>query len=85
MGLVTRCAADPLAAAQELAAEIAAKSPDAVRAAKRLYEEAWPATADGALALETELQVGLLGSPNQLEAVRSGMAKEPPSFTDPEV
>ena len=41
LGVVTRVAPDPLAAARELAAEIAARSPDAVRAAKRLYEEAW--------------------------------------------
>ena len=83
IGLVTRVADDPLAAARELAAEIAGRSPDAVRAAKRLYEETWPRAADHALALETELQVGLMGSPNQLEAVRSGMANEPPDFTDP--
>jgi enoyl-CoA hydratase/carnithine racemase len=83
IGLVTRCAADPLAAAQELAAEIAAKSPDAVRAAKKLYEETWPAATGNALQLETDLQIGLMGSPNQLEAVRSGFAKEPGNFTDP--
>jgi enoyl-CoA hydratase/carnithine racemase len=85
LGLVTRCASDPLAAAHELAAEIAGRSPDAVRAAKRLYEETWPAPADGALQLETDLQRSLMGSPNQIESVRSGMAQEPPDFTDPEV
>jgi len=83
LGLVTRTADDPLAAARELASEIAGRSPDAVRAAKRLYEETWPAIAENALALETELQVGLMGSPNQLEAVRAGFAKEPANFTDP--
>ncbi len=41
LGVVTRVADDPLAAARELAAEIAARSPDAVRAAKRLYDESW--------------------------------------------
>jgi enoyl-CoA hydratase/carnithine racemase len=83
LGLVTRVADDPLAAARELAAEIAARSPDAVRAAKRLYEQTWPAPSANALELETELQHGLMGSPNQLEAVRSGMTKEPAEFTDP--
>src|SRR3954452_5862937 len=83
LGLVTRVADDPLAAARELAAEIAGRSPDAVRAAKRLYEEAWPAPADDALELETELQRGLVGSPNQIEAVMSGMKGEPASFADP--
>jgi enoyl-CoA hydratase/carnithine racemase len=83
IGLVTHVANDPVAAAKKLAEEIAGRSPDAVRAAKRLYEETWPKPADHALALETELQIGLMGSPNQLEAVRSGMAKEPANFTDP--
>ncbi|MCW2990098.1 MAG: enoyl-CoA hydratase/carnithine racemase [Solirubrobacterales bacterium] len=83
LGLVTRVAEDPLAAAQELAAEIAAKSPDAVRAAKQLYEETWPAPAGNALELETELQRGLMGSPNQMAAVVAGMKGEPAEFSDP--
>ena len=40
-GVVTRVDDDPLAAARELAAEIAGESPDAVRGAKRLFDEAW--------------------------------------------
>jgi enoyl-CoA hydratase/carnithine racemase len=84
LGLVTRVADDPLAAARELAAAIAARSPDAVRAAKRLYDTTWNDGGADALALETELQLGLIGGPNQIESVRAGMAKEPPSFTDPE-
>lgn len=83
LGLVTRVADDPPAAARELAAQVAGRSPDAVRAAKRLYEEAWPRPADGALALETELQRALMGSPNQIEAVRAGMAHKRAEFTDP--
>jgi enoyl-CoA hydratase/carnithine racemase len=83
LGLVTRVADDPLAAARELAAEIASRSPDAVRAAKRLYEETWPAPAAHALELETELQRTLMGSPNQLAAVMAGMSGEPAQFADP--
>src|SRR4051812_9643418 len=49
IGLVTHVANDPVAAAKQLAAEIAERSPDAVRAAKRLYEETWPRPADKAL------------------------------------
>ena len=41
LGVVTRLEEDPLGAARALAAEIAGRSPDAVRAAKRLYNEAW--------------------------------------------
>lgn len=85
LGLVTRVAGDPLEAARELAREIAGRSPDAVRAAKRLYDETWNgADPAGALVLETELQVGLLGSPNQIAAVTAGMTKQPAEFTDPE-
>ncbi|MGH2951007.1 MAG: crotonase/enoyl-CoA hydratase family protein, partial [Solirubrobacterales bacterium] len=45
LGLITRIAGDPRAAALELAREIASSSPDAVRAAKRLLNEAWRADA----------------------------------------
>jgi enoyl-CoA hydratase/carnithine racemase len=84
LGLVTRTSDDPLAAALALAEEIAQKSPDAVRAAKRLYDETW-VSADAATALkrESELQVGLIGKPNQLAAVVAGMSGEPPVFVDP--
>ena len=37
----------------------------------------------GTLRLEADIQLGLLGTPNQLEAVRAGMLKEPAQFTDP--
>jgi enoyl-CoA hydratase/carnithine racemase len=83
LGVVTRLADDPLAAARELAREIAARSPDAVRAAKRLYDEAWTGEAQRTLALEAELQLGLIGSPNQLAAVAAGFASEPVEFVDP--
>jgi len=80
LGLVTHVADDPLAAAKELAAQIAGRSPDAMRAAKRLFDTSWNGPVEQGLALETELQVGLIGSPNQIEAVRAGMAKEPANF-----
>jgi enoyl-CoA hydratase/carnithine racemase len=84
LGVVTRVSENPLAAAQDLAAEIAGRSPDAIRAAKRLYDEAWTGPAEETLALEAELQAGLIGSPNQLAAVTAGMSKSKPEFTDPE-
>ena len=82
LGIVTRVAGDPLAAAQELAAEIARQSPDAVRGAKRLLNQAWLAGADEGLTLEAEIQNGLIGSPNQLAAVAAGVTKQPAEFTD---
>jgi enoyl-CoA hydratase/carnithine racemase len=83
LGLVTQVSDDPLRRATEFAAEIAARSPDAVRAAKRLFDEAWSGSAEATLALEAELQRGLIGLPNQLAAVTAGMTKAPPEFTDP--
>lgn len=84
LGLVTRNDADPLSAALSLAEEISQKSPDAVRAAKRLYDQTWMSDdAAAALVLESELQTGLIGSPNQIAAVVAGMSGERPVFTDP--
>ncbi len=84
LGLVTRVADDPLAAAMELASEIAGRSPDAARRAKRLFDRSWTAPADESLALEAELQLQLIGSPNQLAAVTAGFSKQPAEFTDPD-
>jgi enoyl-CoA hydratase/carnithine racemase len=83
LGLVTRVSDEPFAAALELAGEIAARSPDAVRAAKRLYDSSWTGTPEQTLALEAELQLGLIGSPNQLAAVAAGLANQPAEFVDP--
>jgi enoyl-CoA hydratase/carnithine racemase len=83
LGVVTRLDNDPLTAARGLAAQIAERSPDAVRAAKRLYNEAWTGPPDETLALEAELQLGLVGTPNQLAAVSAGFTKEPAEFVDP--
>ncbi len=83
LGLLTWVTGDPLAAARGLAAEIASRSPDAVRAAKRLYEEAWTGSPEQTLSLEARLQRDLIGSPNQLAAVSAGLTKQPAEFADP--
>jgi enoyl-CoA hydratase/carnithine racemase len=83
LGVVTHVKDDPLTAARELAAEIATRSPDAVRGAKRLFDSSWTGSVQETLALEAELQLGLIGSPNQLAAVAAGLTKEPPEFVDP--
>jgi enoyl-CoA hydratase/carnithine racemase len=85
LGVVTSLSDSPLEAARELAAQIAAKSPDAIRRAKRLFDEAWTGTPDETLGLEAQLQKQLVGTPNQLAAVTSGMTKQPAEFTDPAV
>lgn len=82
MGLVTRTADDPLAEALTLAGEIASRSPDAVRADKRLLEESWRADPAVGLGLEAELQSGLIGTPNQVEAIRANFENRAPDFED---
>jgi enoyl-CoA hydratase/carnithine racemase len=82
LGVVTRVAPDPLGAARELAAEIADKSPDAVRSAKRLLNAALTTAPDEALALEASLQHRLIGSRNQLAAVTARLSKQRPEFVD---
>jgi enoyl-CoA hydratase/carnithine racemase len=82
IGLVTHVADDPLAAAMELAGEIAAKSPDAVRAGKKLYEDSWHADARTGLEMESTLQTGLIGSENQIEAIKANFENRAPQFSD---
>jgi enoyl-CoA hydratase/carnithine racemase len=80
-GLATRICDDPLAAAFEVAREIAAKSPDAIRAAKRMLGNL-SVDAGAALMAESVEQQKLLGSANQLEAVRANIEKRAPRFVD---
>ena len=82
LGLVTRIDEDPTAAAQALAAEIASRSPDAIRRTKRLANEVPTLAAADGLALEEELQKELIGSPNQLAAVTAALSRQPAEFAD---
>ena len=80
LGFVTRIAEDPHAEALALARAIAARSPQAIRAAKRLANhEGDTATV---LAAESREQAALLRSPNQMEAVMANLQKRDPAFTD---
>jgi enoyl-CoA hydratase/carnithine racemase len=80
-GLATRICDDPRAAALEVAREIAGKSPDAIRAAKRMLNNL--AVDPGpALLAESVEQMKLMGGSNQLEAVRANMEKRAPRFAD---
>ncbi len=82
IGLATHVADDPLAAARELAAEIAGKSPDAVRAAKRLLNASGSVPIADQFAAERAEIGALIGSPNQVEAVMAGFEKRDPDFRD---
>ena len=83
LGLATRIEEDPLAAAKETAAAIAGRSPHAIRASKRLLRDAPGLGPKESFLLETELQLPLLGSPNQMEAVQANFQKRDPEFSDP--
>ncbi len=80
LGLLTRIDETPLDAARALAVDLAARSPDAVKAAKQLVNESWNASPKTGLALEAELQAQIIGGPNQIEAVMAAMQKRAPNF-----
>lgn len=84
LGLCTRVADDPLTEALAMARDIAQRSPDAIRAGKRLLDETQRAEVETGLRLEAKLQRTLIGSNNQLEAVMATMQKRKPEFRDPE-
>ncbi len=81
-GFATSLHDDPLAAARSTAKEIAARNPPAVRAIKRLLNTAKDDDAAAILLAELKEQAALIGSPNQIEAVRAGMEGRPGRFAD---
>ncbi len=82
-GFATHADANPLARAMALAQDIAAKSPQAVRAAKAISNRWLDATADQLLMAESHEQQKLMGSKNQREAVLAGLEKRKAEFVDP--
>lgn len=82
-GFATRVCADPLAAARETAREIAGRSPDAVRGLKRLLNGASDDNAAAILQAESAEQSALIGSPNQIEAIKAAVENRPGRFVDP--
>ncbi|SFO44749.1 Enoyl-CoA hydratase/carnithine racemase [Variovorax sp. PDC80] len=84
LGFATRLSADPLAEALAMAHEIAGKSPDAIRAGKRLLNASLAHSAAELLIAESVEQQALIGSPNQVEAVRANIERRAPRFTAPD-
>lgn len=84
LGLGTRVADDPHAEAMALAADIAAKSPDAIRAAKRLFRAAPKVSTAEGFANERREIAQLIGSPNQIEQVKAFFEQRAPDFSDPD-
>jgi enoyl-CoA hydratase/carnithine racemase len=82
LGLATLVEADPLARAQAIAREIAARNPESVRAAKRLFDVMDDEGTAAILLAESREQAAVIRRPNQVEAVMAGMQKRAPNFTD---
>ena len=81
-GFLTRIADDPYAAAMELARAIAAKSPQAIRGAKRLLNMAHDADPRAMLKAETDEQIKVIGKPAMMEQVAANMQKRAAVFQD---
>ena len=81
-GFVTRLSEDPLGEAMMLAREIAARNPHAIRGSKALYNLAADADAAAVLHAETEEQLKVIRTPNQVEQVRANMEKRAAVFED---
>ena len=83
-GFGTALHAEPLEAARRTAREIAERSPDAVRALKRLLNATADLDTAAILIAESREQAKIIGAPNQIEAIRAGVEKRPPRFADTE-
>ncbi|MDT9593330.1 crotonase/enoyl-CoA hydratase family protein [Nocardioides zeae] len=80
LGLVTDLDADPVAAAEALAASLTSRSPDAVAAAKRLFDGARTSSARRTFARERLEQLYLLAIRNTRVAREAAFAKVVPTF-----
>ena len=82
LGLATRVSATPRDDALALAREIAAKNPEAIRGAKALLNAAGQRPLAESLLDETRRMAGLIGSPNQVEAVKAQLGQRAAVFRD---
>lgn len=79
-GLVTEIAEDPLARARALAAEIASKSPSAMRSVKALINAAEENDPAEVLLDESRRQIEAIGSPDQIETVMAALEGRPANY-----
>jgi enoyl-CoA hydratase/carnithine racemase len=82
LGFATHVADDPHAKAMELARVIANKNPHAMRGAKRLCNLMGDASDAELLQAESDEQLKVIRTPNQMEAVMAEMQKRKPNFQD---
>lgn len=83
-GLATVLSEHPRDDALAMAATIARRNPDAIRAAKRLLNDSMFASTYDGLVAESTCSRQLMGTPNQIEAIMSGFENRAPEFTDPD-
>ena len=83
LGLATHLSDDPRTDALSLAREIASKSPQAIRGAKRLISMAGQVSLAEGFASEASTMASLIGSPNQVESVTAYFEKRDPVYEDP--
>ena len=82
LGLATHLADDPHQSALALAAQIAARSPRAVRSAKRLFALSQDDGAEALLLAESREQEQLLAGPDLPETIAAHAEKRAPRFAD---
>ena len=82
LGLATRVSDNPREDALELAREIAAKNPYAIRGAKVLLNNAGQWSLAEGFKTEERTMGSLIGSPNNVEAVTAYFEKRDPKFAD---
>jgi enoyl-CoA hydratase/carnithine racemase len=83
LGLATQLHSEPRGAALAFAAEIAGRSPGAIRGAKALLDRSLDSGAADQFVTESRIMGSLIGAPNQVEAVNAFFEKRPPTFVDP--
>ena len=82
LGLVTKLSDTPVDDAMAMAREIAGRSPDAVRGAKKLINRLSNTGAAEHFAAEREIIFKLIGSANQVEAITANFENRAPVFRD---
>lgn len=80
LGLVTELAADPVVAATAFAEQLAERSPDALAAAKRLFNDTWQSSPRRTFARERIEQLKLLVGANAKIAQKAAFKKEQPRY-----
>jgi enoyl-CoA hydratase/carnithine racemase len=79
-GLATEAVVDPWAAATDLVGDLLTRSPDALAAAKELFERAWGTSPEETFALEREAQARLLRLPNTRRAQEAALRGALPAY-----